>query len=355
MPITEIPPVRQLERTGEELHDVPVLLIQLQDDLARSRMREAFWISVVVHLIVIIAIALSPKYLPSSWTRVVALTPSQVMKDKQLTYLDLPRDEQQVKTAPKTDILSDKNRIATSRNPVLDRKTLQELIDARRRGAPGQPTPSQPAQPSPQVAPGQQAATQQGQPSQGSQGRGAVAPTPNSQMARVEPPPSGGPNPFAAAMSPGSAIQQAARAAASGGGAISRYGSGGDYGLGSQSKSSVHGNLDVLSDTMGVDFGPYLQRVLHDVRTNWYTLIPEVARAPMMRKGKVAIEFAITKDGHVAGMKLTGPSGDVSLDRAAWGGITNSNPFPPLPSEFRGQYLALRFHFFYNPDKNDLD
>ena len=57
------------------------------------------------------------------------------------------------------------------------------------------------------------------------------------------------------------------------------------------------GNLDVLSDTMGVDFGPYLQRVLHDVRLNWYNLIPEVARAPIMKKGKVTIEFAILKDG----------------------------------------------------------
>jgi TonB family protein len=83
-------------------------------------------------------------------------------------------------------------------------------------------------------------------------------------------------------------------------------------------------------------------------------LIPEVARAPLMKKGKVSIEFAILKDGSVAGMRLEGSSGDVALDRAAWGGITASNPFPPLPSQFGGQYLALRFHFYYNPDKTDL-
>jgi TonB family protein len=354
MAITEIPPVRQSEPDGEELHDVPVLLIQLQDDLARSRMREAFWISVVVHLVVIIAIALSPKYLPASWTRVVALTPSQLMQDKQLTYLDLPKDQQHVTTRPKANVMSDKDRIAMSRHPQLDRKTLDELMDARRRGAPGGQSPAQQPAAPPQMAqrplaPSQQSAGQ-------SQGHGPVAPSPNTQMAKVEPAPSGNPNPFANAMSAGSAIQQAARAAAAGGGSVSsHFGSGGDYGLGSQSKSSVQGNLDILSDTMGVDFGPYLQRVLHDVRTNWYTLIPEVARAPMLKKGKVAIEFAITRDGRVAAMKLTGPSGDVSLDRAAWGGITNSNPFPPLPSEFRGPYLALRFRFYYNPDRNELD
>ena len=114
------------------------------------------------------------------------------------------------------------------------------------------------------------------------------------------------------------------------------------------------GPLDILSDTMGVDFGPYLQQVLYRVRTNWYNLIPESARAPIMKKGKVSIEFAIMKDGTVQGLSLIATSGDVALDRGAWGGITASNPFPPLPNEFGGQYLALRFHFFYNPDAADL-
>jgi TonB family protein len=44
----------------------------------------------------------------------------------------------------------------------------------------------------------------------------------------------------------------------------------------------------------------------------------------------------------------------VALDRPAWGSITASNPFPPLPSESTGPYLALRFRFYYNPDKTDL-
>ncbi len=37
--------------------------------------------------------------------------------------------------------------------------------------------------------------------------------------------------------------------------------------------------LDVLSDTMGVDFGPYLQGVLATIRKNWQNLIPSEARA----------------------------------------------------------------------------
>lgn len=55
------------------------------------------------------------------------------------------------------------------------------------------------------------------------------------------------------------------------------------------------------------------------------------------------------KDGKVAGMKLVKSSGDVALDRAAWGGLVNSMPFPTLPAEFKGDYVLLRFTFAYNP------
>jgi len=53
-------------------------------------------------------------------------------------------------------------------------------------------------------------------------------------------------------------------------------------------------------------------------------------------------------------MQLSSTSGDVALDRAAWGGINGSNPFPPLPSDFQGPNLVLRIRFYYNPDGKDL-
>jgi len=126
----------------------------------------------------------------------------------------------------------------------------------------------------------------------------------------------------------------------------------GDVGLGTGLPGRQLGALDILSDTQGVDFGPYLQRILEDIRENWYHLIPVYAG---MKKGKLAIECAITKDGKLADMRLVATSGDVTLDRAAWRGITTSNPFPRLPIDFTGPYLALRFRFYYNPDKSDLD
>jgi TonB family protein len=333
---------------------VPVLLVQLQDDLSRSRMREAFWISLIVHLVIVIALWNSPTlsaYVMRLFPRsAIALSPNMAMKDKDTTFLALPPDAEKITKVPKTDKLSDKNRVAQSRHPQLDRNELRKILDASRAGAPGPGgTPAPKSAPSP--APPQ--AAQNSGPTGPPQQSAGTPPAQTNQMAKLTPPVSPK-NIFATGGTAGSAVESAARAAAANRGGYG--GGGGDYGLGQgRQPTDVVGNMDVLSDTQGVDFGPYLARVLHDVKMNWYNLIPEVARPPIMKKGKVSIEFAITKQGQVAGMRLIGPSGDISLDRAAWGGITGSNPFPPLPNEFNGQYLALRFHFYYNPDRNDME
>jgi TonB family protein len=339
---------RYWESAYREINEAPTLLIKLQDDLSQSRRREAFWISVVVHLIVVLLIVNSQKlagFLPRQ--TVVAVSP-ELSNQKDLTYLELPPDQQKVSRRPDTNIISDKDRIATSHAPQLDRQELKKILDASRPGRPGasgQETPQpQPGQPAP-------AATQSPAPQPS-----APPPAPNqNQVAKLQTPPALTPKAAfgGSAMSPGAQIAQATRAAAANRGGYG--GDSGDYGLGQGRKpTAAVGPLEVLSDTMGVDFGPYLQRVLHDVRQNWYNQIPESAKAPIMKKGKLTIEFAIRKDGTITGMQLIATSGDVALDRGAWGGITFSAPFPPLPEDFRGQYLALRFNFFYNPDKADL-
>lgn len=122
------------------------------------------------------------------------------------------------------------------------------------------------------------------------------------------------------------------------------------FGLSIGAQGHQRGAIEVLSDTEGVDFGPYLSRMRQKVHDNWHELIPT---SQSMKKGKLAIEFAVRKDGGIAAMCLVATSGDAALDRAAWGGITTSNPFPALPSDFTGKYLAVRFRFYYNPDKGD--
>jgi TonB family protein len=337
---------RYWESAYREIVEAPALLIKLQDDLTQARRREAFWISVVVHLVVVLLIVNSSKlggFLPRR--AVVVISPESNQKD--LTYLELPPDEQKVTKRPDTNIISDKDRIATSHAPQLDRQELKKILEASRPGKPGasgpQALPPEPAPPAPAAA--QNAAPQPSAP----------PPPAPPVTAKLQTQPALTPEAAfgSGAKSAGSAIEQAERAAAANRGGYG--GDSGDYGLGSGRKpTAATGPLEILTDTMGVDFGPYLQRVLHDVRSNWYGLIPESARAPIMKKGKVTIEFAILKNGTVAGMKLISTSGDVALDRGAWGGITASNPFPPLPNEFGGQYLGLRFAFYYNPDKADL-
>ena len=318
--------------------------MQLQDDLARSRLREAFWISVVVHLLGIMIIVLGPKFVPkwATWGKPVQLVSAEdILKDKDATFLALPSDEQKIVHPPRqSKYISDKDRIATSRTPQLDKKALEMLRNAQRPGTPAPPSPQgqqQQALNSPPPAPG--GAPPHPQPTEARNGPTLDIPTSRP-----------GPNPFKVPMSAGANISEAARATTRGGGV---GGGGADIGFGGGGAGRV-GNIDILSDTQGVDFGPYLSRVLQAVRGNWYNLIPEEARSPLLKRGQVKIQFVITKDGKVAGMQLIGPSGDIALDRAAWGGITASNPFPPLPGEFRGPYLALRFHFFYNPERGEL-
>jgi TonB family protein len=317
---------------NSEVFDAPNLLIKLEDDLSKSRQREAFWISVIVHIVIGAIFWNSAYFLQFFPARHTLTSNEDWMKQRDTTFIELPSDAQRLTKRPQTDKISDKDRVATHSTP-LDPNELKRIIEASRRGAQAQAP--QPAQQAAQNAPGVQAPSAP-----------RPEPTPQPQIVEVKPAPEGPKVLFGGSVSASTAVEQAARAAAAN--RVGGYGDGGtSFTQGRQGGAAS--SLDVLSDTMGVDFGPYLARVKHDVQINWYDLVPESARSPLFKQGKVAIQFAILKDGRVSAMQLAGSSNDVALDRAAWGGINGSNPFPPLPSDFKGDYLLLRFTFFYNP------
>lgn len=108
-------------------------------------------------------------------------------------------------------------------------------------------------------------------------------------------------------------------------------------------------DVEILTDTLGVDFGPYLKRVIHDIKRNWYASMPEEAKDPLLMRGTVALEFVVLKNGHVTELHYANPSGDLALDGACYAAVSTSEPFPPLPSEFSGQFLRVRMTFHYNP------
>src|SRR6266567_8143498 len=160
MPITQIPfqdPVAPPEKPQPEqlgLYDtqdweaayrdldahVPHLLIQLQDDLQRSRKREAAWISIIVHLLLFIVLVYLPWIERNVWHHGVVV-PVDSTKDKNLTFLALPPDLQKPTRKPNTNIASDKDRIATARHPELDPKELRKSLATPPPGAAGMNAP----------------------------------------------------------------------------------------------------------------------------------------------------------------------------------------------------------------------
>src|SRR5579864_3420019 len=146
---------------------VPHLLILLQDDLARSRRREAAWISIIFHLVLAVLLLnfyFIKDHLPARWRRVIAVTMNPTA-DKNVTFLALPPDLQKVPRKPNTNIISDKDRIATARHPQLDPKELRKILATPPPGAPGPSGPRMPQSGAPQtpaIAEKQQQAPQQG-------------------------------------------------------------------------------------------------------------------------------------------------------------------------------------------------
>ena len=116
--------------------------------------------------------------------------------------------------------------------------------------------------------------------------------------------------------------------------------------------ATAGGGVTVLSDMQGVDFSDYLRRLQMEVYRNWIPLLPEETEPPLSKQGETYIEFSILPDGQIGpgSMKLVARSGDSSIDKAAWGSIVSEGQFPPLPKQFHGPNLTLRFHYLVNKD-----
>jgi outer membrane biosynthesis protein TonB len=249
------------------------------------------------------------------------------------------------KAVPKPQMPSDELHV----DPGLMRKLVPETIPAP---APGpvlppqvvapHPAPELPSAPVPQIPQQQRSSVQRAQ----------TVPT----IETPKPAPDA-PNPAfkLPSMSPGRALDDAARGAMNHGGTSSatfgdvmpRGGAGGPIGGGGGAGDGyLGGAVQMLTPDQGVDFSGYLNRVVVRLRKNW--LIPESAQ--MGDRGWVVYEFKIMRDGSVPPTDplLRRGSGEEPLDYAARGAITGSNPFEPLPSAFSGPYIVLRVTFIYN-------
>ena len=126
-------------------------------------------------------------------------------------------------------------------------------------------------------------------------------------------------------------------------------------GGGGGSGGTAYGGLEMLTPDQGVDFNSYLQRVYVTVKRNWFAIMPESVE--LGERGIVVLTFKIMRDGSVPGAEplINRNSGKEPLDRAAYSSVRASNPFEPLPSQFTGPYIELRYTYLYNIPPESLN
>lgn len=306
-------------------HELLLVIDELEDERSRLRRREGIWVSVLAHILLFLLIAFLPRFLPP---QVHVRDAGDALNEKRdTTILTLPPNAlKALRPAPRP----------AGGSPPPAAPAPSKALEAA--PAPKAPAPqrqqAQQQQPPPLIQP---------QPSQ----QAPVLPLPATPQRQAQAPTK--PSFSTGTPDPGQALRDAARAAARANG--TQLGDGNLPGApGSGKGAALAGGAEVLSDTGGWDYGPYIRRVVYVTKQTWYPIIPEEVRPPLLKKGVVGIRFKIMRDGSVGAgsMILEAPSHDVALDKAAWGAINGSSPYPPLPPEFKGPYLELRFGFYYN-------
>ena len=98
-------------------------------------------------------------------------------------------------------------------------------------------------------------------------------------------------------------------------------------------------------DTKGVEFGPWLRRFVAQVRRNWIPLIPEAART---MRGHAVITFYVHRDGSITDVSVAKPSTVDGFTRAAFYAMLASNPTVALPPEYPEDKVFFTVTFYYN-------
>ncbi|MCK4404692.1 MAG: TonB C-terminal domain-containing protein [candidate division Zixibacteria bacterium] len=93
----------------------------------------------------------------------------------------------------------------------------------------------------------------------------------------------------------------------------------------------------------GSGFGSpyYLSLVFGKIRTLWDN---PVEASTILR---VTIYFKLLRDGQIIDTKVEKSSGIELFDQSAMRAILSSIPFPPLPTEYTGEYLGIHLEFEY--------
>jgi TonB family protein len=94
--------------------------------------------------------------------------------------------------------------------------------------------------------------------------------------------------------------------------------------------------------------GPLVANALAPILKHaWLASMPAEATSSPSTHGSVVISFVIDRNGKISAMHLDEPSGNPTLDKAAWNGM-RAAAFPPLPASYTPNSLKARAIFFYN-------
>lgn len=90
-------------------------------------------------------------------------------------------------------------------------------------------------------------------------------------------------------------------------------------------------------DAAHFPFTYYLRQVTGRIEENWVR--------PHQNLGRVVVYFRIKRDGTIVDPRVHESSRNQAVDMLASGAIKRSEPFPPLPVEFGGDYLGIYLCF----------
>ncbi len=299
--------------------------------------REGVLLSLVVHLVLILAVVLMPP-LPSAQPDAAKLEEAAALqrqreRESQRFVFVQPRLEMPAtrRPQPRAD-LSDRDRNAQALrqapNPTnampFSRGNTPERVDA-----PG--TPPQP-RPQPEAAQPQEAASDQrsGSPSPGPPGpsdASALAATQNPTLPAPRPPGGGG-------SGLGAGLANALRN-------VQRYVPGQIFDN-PQGGANAWGPA-IQFDTKGVEFGPWVRRFIAQIKRNWF-----IPYAAMSMRGHVVITFNVHKDGSITDLGVAGPCPVDAFNNSSFNALAASSPTYPLPPEYPADKAFFTVTFYYN-------
>jgi TonB family protein len=294
--------------------------------------REGVLISIIVHLLLLIAVLFMPD-LPRFESPQAVVTPPRQRPQESPRFVfmqprvDVPRPQ------PRVDVeASDQDRLRSSTVKPPDPRNALPFS----RGNSPERVEAEPAPPDRGNAQ-ESAAQQEGAPNPGDVQ--VAANDPSRALMRLPETPAPGPSlrlgDAGAAGKLGNALRN-----------LQRY-------VEQQSFDNVQGSGDaqglIQFDSKGVDFGPWLRRFVAQVKRNWF-----VPQAAMLMRGHVVITFNIHRDGAITDIEVKKPSSVESFNNAAVNALITSNPTMPLPGEYPSETAFFTVTFLYNEDPADV-